>query len=363
MRVLVITTVHDPRDSRIFARQLRSMLEAGWQVTYAASFHDHATPPPTAPELATVDVPRAHGRHRVAAWRAVRTVLRDHGSAHDVVLLHDPELLLALPGLRLPAVVWDVHEDTAAAIAHKPWLPVPLRRPVVSGVSWLERWAERRVHLLLAETSYQERFGRPHLVVPNTVRVPAEVRPPGDDTVVYVGSLSRVRGAAELVQVGRLLHERTAGDVRLHVIGPADDAAERLLVPAHEAGWLQWAGRLPADEAMAALDGALAGLSLLHDVPNYRRSMPTKVAEYLAHGVPAVTTPLPLAVDLVEQAGAGVVVPFGDAVAAVDAVLRLREDRDLRNRVGAAGHAYAATHLDWTVKAEEFLSELQRVAR
>ena len=51
---------------------------------------------------------------------------------------------------------------------------------------------------------------------------------------------------------------------------------------------------------MATIDGALAGLSLLRDLPNYRGSMPTKVVEYLAHGVPAITTPLPLAREIVQ---------------------------------------------------------------
>ena len=40
--------------------------------------------------------------------------------------------------------------------------------------------------------------------------------------------------------------------------------------------------------------------------------MPTKVVEYMAHGVPVITTPLPLAVELVQNADCGFVVPFGD---------------------------------------------------
>ena len=87
---------------------------------------------------------------------------------------------------------------------------------------------------------------------------------------------------------------------------------------------------------MAVVDGALAGLSLLHDEPNYRVSQPTKVIEYLAHGVPVVTTPLPLARRLVEEVGAGVVVPFGDVAATLDAVLALDADPDTRRADGPA---------------------------
>ena len=45
-------------------------------------------------------------------------MIRKQARDHDVILLHDPELLAAVAGLRRrrgPVVVWDVHEDTAAA--------------------------------------------------------------------------------------------------------------------------------------------------------------------------------------------------------------------------------------------------------
>ncbi|MFD0395345.1 glycosyltransferase [Streptomyces nogalater] len=75
---------------------------------------------------------------------------------------------------------------------------------------------------------------------------------------------------------------------------------------------MRWYGFLPNDRALARLSGALAGLSLLHDQPNYRHSRPTKVVEYMAHGVPVVTTPTPLAAELVERHGCGLVVPYRD---------------------------------------------------
>jgi glycosyltransferase involved in cell wall biosynthesis len=106
------------------------------------------------------------------------------------------------------------------------------------------------------------------------------------------------------------------------------------------------------------LEGALAGLSLLHDLPNYRNSLPTKIVEYMAHGVPVVTTPLPVARELVEEAGAGFVVPFGDAGAAADAVRALRDDPALRERLAKAGVTAARDHLDWRLEAPVFLAAL-----
>src|SRR5699024_2699173 len=119
---LVLTVVHHPDDSRVRHRQIAALLAAGWRVTYAAPWSGYDLDRPAAgPGLTTVDLPRARGRRRYAALRAARRVLREQGPDHDVVLLHDPELLLATPGLDLPPVVWDVHEDTAAAIEVKGW--------------------------------------------------------------------------------------------------------------------------------------------------------------------------------------------------------------------------------------------------
>jgi glycosyltransferase involved in cell wall biosynthesis len=258
--------------------------------------------------------------------------------------------------------VWDVHEDTAAAVTLKPWLPSSLRRASAVAVSAVERLAERRVHLLLAEHAYAHRFRQPHVVVPNTVAVPDRVMAPERPRAVYVGHLSAARGAAELVGVAQRLHDQTAGKLRTVLIGNADEAAQALIRPAVARGVLDWLGYLPSGEALAHLDGAVAGLSLLHDQPNYRVSMPTKVVEYMSRGVPVVTTPLPLAEELVTRTGAGVVVPFADPEAAASTVMRLWGNSDLRHRMGAAGHQAALEEYDWRAHEGRFVAELSRVA-
>ncbi|MCK0114299.1 glycosyltransferase [Ornithinimicrobium sp. F0845] len=369
-RVLVVTVVHHPDDARIRHRQIESLLEAGWQVTYAAPFADYGlTRPVGIPGLTPVEVPRSSGRQRLTALFAARTLLRDRAPAHDVVLLHDPELLLAMRPLRnLPPVVWDVHEDTAAALQVRPWVPDLLRSPAAWGVGRLERWAEDRVPLLLAEHEYADRFRQNHPVVPNTTWVPSETVPPGRpdgdgrQRVVYLGSLTVERGARELIEVGRHVQAATNGLVQVHVIGPAHGEAVDLMRAAVKEGVVVWHGFVPSDRALPMLDGALAGLSLLHDEANFRHSMPTKVIEYLAHGVPAISTPLPVPADLLERTGAGFLVPFGDVAAAVDAVLLLHRDPDRARELGAAGHRAAADGYDWEKVAPVFIAALEDAA-
>ncbi|MFN8076537.1 MAG: glycosyltransferase [Kineosporiaceae bacterium] len=373
MKVLVVTVVHDPSDARIRFRQIPALLRAGAEVTYAAPFTAYGR---TAPEgVRALDVPRARGRRRGRAVRAARALVRAEGPRHDVVLVHDPELLLALAPLTRgrarrrdggvpagrPVLVWDVHEDTAAALGMRGWLPAPLRPLAARAVVLAERWAERHVQLLLAEYSYQERFSRTIPVVPNSTLVPqAQPSPPGTDRVVYLGRITGARGGEDLAELGRAL---AGSGIRVELIGNADAEVAGAIAAAHEAGWVHHHGFVPNDEALALLDGACAGISLLHDEPNYAWSRVTKLMEYMAYGLPVVSTANPASVELLQKYDAGVVVPFGTpaevGAAAAEQVRRLAADDELRQRLAANGRRAAVEDLDWTRDGEAFAATLQ----
>lgn len=358
LSVLVVTTVHVPGDARILGREIPALRAAGVDVTYAAPWMASGTRPPS--DLRALDLPRAVGRARLrpllAAWR----LLRKEADSHDVVVVHDPELLLAVACARLDVpVVWDVHEDLAASLVARPWLPRRLRLPVAWAVRGMERWAERRVHLILAEHSYRERFPGDHPVIPNVPLVPASVDPPGDDRVVYLGRVSKARGAHELIELGL----RLRGEVEVEVIGDAEPDVAPLLARAAARGEITWHGFMPNGEALARVAGAMAGLSLLHDLPNFRGSMPTKVLEYLACGVPVITTPLPLAADVVTRGDAGAVIDFGDVDAAEAAIRRLRSDAQWRRAAASRGRQLVRSDFSWEAEAPAFVEHLTRWAR
>jgi len=361
VRVLVVTTVHTPLDARIHHRQIRALAGAGWQVTYAAPWRATGTDRAEVVDgVACIDLPRAVGRRRLSALRAARRVVRVLGPDHDLVLLHDPELVLAVLGRlhRLPPVVLDVHEDLGASLPDRPWVPALLRAPARRLAHVLESWAERRLCLLLAEEGYQHRFSQPHPVIANLPWLPTDPAPAATyDRVIYVGRISVGRGADELLAVGGRLH--ATGGPQLHLVGPADADVAPAVRAAVARGELAWHGFLPNDRALELVTGSVAGLSLLHDLPNYRSSRPTKLVEYLAHGVPAITTPLPAAVALLDTAPGGVVVPFGDVAATVAAVQGLAADRDRAAALGAAGREGVRAHASWDAAAGHFLAALE----
>ena len=360
LRILVVTVVHDPEDARIRYRQIPALLDAGHQVVYAAPFEDFRRTPP--PAVRAVSLPRAAGRRRLSAICAARRLIKHIGPSADVILLHDPDLLLAVAGLggQLAPVVWDVHEDTAAALSIRSWVPGVLRGPTAGAVRLLERVAEQRYHLLLAEDSYQDRFRHDHPVVPNSVRVPpTQPAPPGPDRVVYLGKLSHARGAQEMLALARAVPE-----LDFQLIGPAEAPLQPELRAAHQAGEIDWIEFLPNEQALDMLPGALAGLALLHDEPNYARSLPTKIVEYLAHGVPVISTPNEAAADLVTAAQGGVVVPFDDATEGAAVALRaLAADENLRAAYAARGYDYVSQHVNWHIDGTRFVQTLESFSR
>ena len=354
-RLLVVTVVHRPDDARILHRQIAYLRGQGFRITYAAPWSSVGGSPPDGLEV--VDLPRAVGRKRLTALRAARDLLRRIGPEHDIILVHDPEILLAvrLAGrTKLPPVVWDVHEHTSAALGDRAWVPSLLRTPLAGAVRALERWAERNVHLILAEDGYRSRFRRDHPIVRNhpwsvrrAVRPPGlpersehrgSTEPSGPPRVIYVGRISRGRGVATMLEVAR----RLGSEARVELAGPVDADARDEVEAAQAQGAILWHGFVQNDELPRLLGGAALGLSLLGDDRNYRVSMPTKVIEYLAHGVPVVATPLPAVETLIGAEGGGVIVPFDDVDRTLEAVRSIIGTPDLRRALVEQALAAAA---------------------
>ena len=155
---------------------------------------------------------------------------------------------------------------------------------------------------------------------------------------------------------------RAVPELRFQLIGPAEAALQSELEAAHRAGDLEWYDFMPNADALDTLPGALAGLALLHDEPNYAHSLPTKLVEYLAHGVPVISTPNRTAVQLVEAAEGGIIVPFGDVDAAASALRRLAASAEYRRTCASRGYDYVAQHVNWYRDGPEFVRTLERAS-
>jgi glycosyltransferase involved in cell wall biosynthesis len=119
---------------------------------------------------------------------------------------------------------------------------------------------------------------------------------------------------------------------------------------------------VPVEALISWTSGADLGVSLLQDTcDNHRLALPNKVFEYLAAGIPVVTSDLPELRRLVLGHGLGWVAPPGDVAALCNALgtaLAHSSDLELRDRL-----LTAREQLRWTHEGERLTALYRSLSR
>ncbi len=176
----------------------------------------------------------------------------------------------------------------------------------------------------------------------------------------YFGTFGLSQGLGVIIDAAEILRGEGEGDVVFLLAG---DGAERgALVERKKRSRLENVIILPPrprermPELYAASD---AGIVPLRKVGLFRNTVPSKLFELMACGVPVVLGVLGEARELLERAGAGVSVEPEDAEALARAVLRVRASHELRARASKAGVEFVRAHRDRRALARRFASALE----
>jgi glycosyltransferase involved in cell wall biosynthesis len=355
MRVAANTSVHAPFDTRIIHKQCCSLARAGHDVTLVAP-HDRDD---VVGGVKIKSVPGSRHRKVERARRVVWGVYREalHLNA-DVYHLHDPELIPV--GLRLRAlgkhVIYDAHEDLPATIATKDYIPRALKTPVAVLSNMLERVAARRLSAIVAATpTIARRFNHINprtVVIRNYVMMrewPRDVQLAWRDRsalAAYVGGITWERGLREMITaMGQAGPECGA---RLALAGPYSPPELRTTA-ATVPGWayVDDLGVISRAEVASLLGRVQVGLVVLHPTPSYVPSLPIKLFEYMAAGIPSVASDFPVWRGLVEEAACGLLVDPLDTTAIADALVFLLTHPSEAEHMGQAGRTAAEQSYSW----------------
>lgn len=180
---------------------------------------------------------------------------------------------------------------------------------------------------------------------------PAPVEP---GTVLYLGTLNRVRRLDVLVDAMALVHERHP-EARLIVVGDGPDPEDQAFLErrAAESGLgdrVEFTGRMPMDAAHAMVARAAVCLSPFYPTPILQSTSPTKISEYMALGRPVVANTHPEQSVIIEESGAGICVEWS-AEAFAEAINQLLDDPDGAEAMGALGRDYVRRHRIYPVIA------------
>ena len=214
-----------------------------------------------------------------------------------IIHYHDPELTLFAPLWRLQgkSVIFDSHEDFVGEIQAK-----NLNRffkflfPIFART--LRLVASITCHKIIAATEriavdypkdkseivrnfpLNEQFEKSPATKPLVSR---------EKDLCYVGAISRSRAIIELVQAANLSKELNT----LHLAGNFSDKELKKQIM-NEPGWqkVKYHGYLDRASIVKLLHSCRIGALILHPLETYKWSLPIKLLEYRAAGIPSICT-------------------------------------------------------------------------
>jgi hypothetical protein len=363
-----ITSVHPANDIRIFHKECASLAKHGYEVHLVAQgtlptdtkgvIH-HPLPIPTRESRI--------GRMIFRAYQAYRIAKQTHAT---VFHFHDPELLPY--GLLLKwqgkTVIYDAHEDLPRDIMTKKWIPHYLRKTIAIIVEKTEHFIARRLDATITATPFiNKRFeaiGAKATDIKNYPQLSefahqadnTHSKAPKDKAICYVGMISNERGMVEMIQVAEKL------DIRLIIAGPfmnQQTEAQARALP----GWkkVDYRGTVSRQEIAAIFAESSAGLCLLHPLPTYQDSLPIKLFEYMAAGLPVLTSHFPLWKGIVENAQCGFCVDPLNGIQIEQGMQRILQNPAEAHTMGQQGRAAVLQLYSWEAEVERLVGVYQRM--
>ena len=189
--------------------------------------------------------------------------------------------------------------------------------------------------------------------IPESDSVPESPAPNGDPTAVYVGALTTGRGLE--ISIRALAH---LSHVRLRLVGPghADYRAELADLARIEgvADRVEFAGAVSPEKVLSEIGGASLGLALIQPIClSYRMSLPNKLFEYVAAGLPVLGSDLPAIGGLIKGYGIGLLAQPADPA---DVAAKLGEMvRPERNETFRTAARRAARELRWEAESQRLV--------
>jgi glycosyltransferase involved in cell wall biosynthesis len=235
------------------------------------------------------------------------------------------------------------------------WVLVPRATAVVTVSPPIARHLERRHGLaeVVLVPNYPDREPPP---APRELRrLPGGQRiSPDRPIVLYLGGLMGGRGLEQLVDAMALTDRP-----QLVLLGDgllAGPLRARAAVLGIEDRVHQLAPVSPGEVVATAASADLGVSPIVPSCLNYRYSLPNKLFQYLAAGLPVVASDFPQVREIVEESRCGIVVDTTSPPALAAAIDRILADPPAAREMGERGRSAVAERYHWDVSAQRLLA-------
>ncbi|MFB0562299.1 MAG: glycosyltransferase family 4 protein [Candidatus Lokiarchaeia archaeon] len=363
-----MTTVHPLFDVRIFQKQAKTLAGAGHDVSLIVQHSKDET----IDGIKVIALSKPKNRFfRVffLTTRAYRVAVKRNA---DIYYLHDPELVPVgiLLKFHSKRVVYDVHEDSPAAVLSKLWIYPWLRYIVAKSVAFVEKIGMMFFDGIVTATPViAERFPTSKTITVQNFPILNELvldnptpYKERKQIVAYVGNISELRGAKTMVEAVGLLPEHLGAQLWLAgVFSPANLGNELKYL----CGWkrVEFRGWQSRKDLAVMLAQVRIGLVLFHKEPNYVPAYPTKLFEYMSAGIPVIASDFPIWREIVEGVGCGMLVDPSNPKAIAGAIQWLLEHPEEAEAMGGRGQAAVREWYNWDNESKKLLGFCKNILK
>ena len=181
--------------------------------------------------------------------------------------------------------------------------------------------------------------------------------------VCYIGTMGMAHGLETLLDAaGQLQHQRSNAQFLLVGEG-AEKERIKAMAQSHGLANVCFLDQQPREKIPAFISASDVCLVLLKKADVFKTVIPTKMLEFMSCARPVILGVDGQARQIVEDAGAGLVIEPENAAALVQAVNQLSADRELGVRLGQKGREYILRNFSRGRTAEKYIDVLQSLVR
>lgn len=281
----------------------------------------------------------------------------------DIYQIHDPELLpFALKFKKLgKSVIFDSHEFYGIQIELKTYIPRFLRKIVSNAYTFYETYICRNIDAVIAvctvngENYFKGRSKKTiflsNLPDNEIFLEPGSVYNKNDTiNIVYTGAISHSRGITNLI--------KAMGNVKgkLYLCGPIlSEDYYKEISKMSEFQKVEYKGILSRQKIIDVLRNSNVGISTLLHVGQYSEidTLPTKVYEYMALGLPVIISDTKYAQELNEKYKFGICVDPNNVNQISDAIEYLLSNHETAIEMGKRGVELVRERFNWKIEEEK----------
>jgi glycosyltransferase involved in cell wall biosynthesis len=369
--VCILTTVHSPFDVRIFYKEAKTLVDAGFNVSLIAQ-HDKNE---TIDRVRILALPKTESRIRRMFRLPVRAFWMALRLRADGYHFHDPELLpvgVLLKVLTRKKVIYDVHEDYGKQILSKLYIPRIIRKQLAFLVRITEYFCSKLFDAIITATDeilgdfyYHKRA----VSVKNfPIFTNFSIRRNNGDgenalfSLIYIGGLDEIRGITQIIKALEFFN--SDNQLKLTLCGdfyPEDyEWKLRSLEGFKKVEYLGWLEPYQIPDLLGKCD---AGIVCFLPEPNHMNAMPNKMFEYMAAGLPVIASNFPLWKRIVGGSGCGICVDPLKPEEIARAITYLVNHHDLRKEMGENGRKAVLEKFNWEKESKKLIEIYEALVR